>query len=216
MRHSSKVKIAGSSPAEGTSKKKKFLIVDFMNSPLKINPNTLLIIVSILLIFVLPIMLLLMGVKLNGEYYGIFIGVGLVAFFFFIYPRISKNKEFLAQEEESKEAGKTARQFPDFFKVRIVAGITLFLMLIISVYFYMIKKLWYMEFVAPVLVFSMMMYYANFLKKHKETVIYGEKLANIEQSGFNTFAKSSVIRGIIYIVGVITLAIFFLYLYLQK
>jgi len=187
-----------------------------MKSPLEMNPNKLLVVVFIFVLFILPIALILMGIEFNAKYFGIFIGIGLVIFFFLIYPRISKNKEFLAEQEESKEATKIARQFPDFFKVRVVAGITLFLMLIISIYLYFIERLYYLEFIAPVLVFGMMMYYANFMKKHKQTEVYGEKLANIEKSGFGTFAKLSAIRAVIYVVGFIIFVIFLLYLYSQR
>lgn len=184
-----------------------------MKSPLEINPNKLVWIVFILVIFVLPITLLLLGMKFDAKYFGIIIGICLVVFFFFIYPRISKNKEFLAQEEEGKEAAKMSRQFPGFFKVRVVAGVTFLLMLIISIYFYLIEKLWYLVFLAPVLVFSFMMYYANFLRQHKQTEAYGEKLANIEKSGFKTRVRLIVIRAVIYVVvGTIILAILFLFL----
>jgi len=187
-----------------------------MKSPLEINPNKLLVVVFVFVLFVSSIAFILMGIEFNPKYFGIFIGIGLVIFFFLIYPRISKNKEYLAEQEESKEAAKIARQLPDFFKVRVVAGITLFLMLIISIYLYFIKKLYYLEFIAPVLVFGMMMYYANFMKKHKQTGAYGEKLANIEKSGFSTFSKLSAIGAVIYVVGFVIFVIFFLYLYLQR
>lgn len=187
-----------------------------MKSPLEMNPNKLLIIIFIFVLYVLPISLILLGIEFNAQYFGILIGVGLVIFFFFIYPRISKNKEFLAQAEEDKAIGKTVRQFPDFFKVRIVGVITLFLMLIISVYLYFIKRLYYLEFIAPVLVFSFAMYYANFLRQHKQTAAYGEKLANIEKSGFGTYTKLTTIRVFIYVIGMIIMSIFFIYLYLQR
>ncbi|MBI3589436.1 MAG: hypothetical protein HY093_03445 [Candidatus Liptonbacteria bacterium] len=177
------------------------------------NPNKLVWIIFILVLFVLPITLILLGVEFNAKYFGTIIGICLVIFFFLIYPRVSKNKEFLAQEEESKEAVKIARQFPDFFKVRVVAGATLFLMLIISVYLYHIKKLRYLEFIAPVLVFGMMMYSASFLRRHKQTAAYGEKLANVEQSGFRTYLKLVTIGTVLYVVWVIILYIFYRYFY---
>ncbi|MEI6305135.1 MAG: hypothetical protein WCP09_03940 [Candidatus Taylorbacteria bacterium] len=187
-----------------------------MKSPLEINPNKLVWIVFILVLFVLPVAFILMGIEFNAKIFGTLIGIGLVIFFFFIYPRISKNKEFLAQVEEDRVVGKTVRQFPDFFKVRVVGVIMLLLMLIISVYLYFTDKIYYLEFIAPVLVLGFMMYYANFLRRHKQTAEYGEKLANIEKSGFGTFTKLSAIKAVIYIVGIIIFAIFFLYLYLQR
>lgn len=184
-----------------------------MKSLLEIHPNKLLMIVFLLVIFVLPIILWFMDVNFNINHFGLILGLILVTFFLFIYPKISKNNEFLEQETEAKEAATVARRLPGFLKVRIVAGVTLLLLSIVSVYLYFVQKLYYLEFIAPVLAFAYMMYYANFLKQNRQTSGYGEKLAKIVETDPHSILKGVSGRVIIYVIKLITFTVIFFYLY---
>lgn len=72
----------------------------------------------------------------------------------------------------------------------MVASVTLLLLIGTSIYPFLIKQLGYIIYIAPILVFGMMMYYAHYLKQHKKTEVYGEQLATIEKTGFKTFTKT--------------------------
>lgn len=97
-----------------------------MKSPLEISPNKLIVIVFIFALFIIPILLIILGIKFNPIYVGLAIGICLVIFFFLIYPRITKNKEFISQMKESKKMQQEIRKFPDLYKIKIAKIIFFF------------------------------------------------------------------------------------------
>lgn len=187
----------------------------FMKSLLEINPGKLVSILLILGIVAIPLALLWLGIHINPVYWGALYGLGMVIFFWLIYPRITRNKEYLRQVEEEKFTGNIARQLPGFNKVRIVGILILLLIFILGVYLYFLGKLYYLEGIAPILVFSYMVYYAKFLRQNKQTAAFGERLANIEKLGAKKVMKTYMVWGIVKYVLIIIVLLFF-YLFLKK
>ena len=182
-----------------------------MKSPLEMNPNKLLVIVFIFALVILPIILIASNIKFNATYGGIIIGLALVVFFFFIYPRITKNKEYLAQMDEDKKAREIIKKQPDFYKVRIVALIALLLMIIVSGFFLYIDKLDYIIYTVPVIVFLYMMYYAKWAQKKKELADYGKKIEKIQVTGITNAIKWSYYGLIIGVIIAIILLFIFIF-----
>jgi len=179
-----------------------------MKSPLEMNPNKLFVIIFIFALVILPITLIFSRIKFNAIYGGI-TGLTLVIFFFFIYPKITKNKEYLTQMDEDKKSFEIIKKQPDFYKIRIVALIALLLMIIISGFFIYIRKLDCIIYIVPIVVFLYMMYYAKWIQKKKELADYGKKMEKIQVTGITNAIKWSycgLIIGII--IAVILLVIF--------
>jgi len=145
-----------------------------MKSPLEINPNKLVVIVFIFALVILPITFIAFGIKFKHG--GIIIGLALAVFFFFIYPKITKNKEYIAQMHENKKAWEIIKKQPDFYKVKIVALIALLLMIIVSGFFIYIRKFDYIIYIVPIVVYLYMMYYVKWVQKKKDLIDYGREL----------------------------------------
>ena len=176
-----------------------------MKSPFEINPNKLLVLAFIFALVIIPIILIVSGIKFDTAYIGITIGIVLVIFFFFVYPKITKNKEYLAQIEEDKKAFEIIKKQPDFYKVRIVALIALLLMIIVSGFFIYINKLDCIIYVVPIIVFLYMIYYSKWMQNKKDIAQSGKKIKKVQVTGITKAIKWSY-RGLI--IGVI-IAIFF-------
>ena len=178
-----------------------------MKSLLEINPNKLVVIVFIFALVILPITFIAFGIKF--KHVGIIIGLLLAAFFSFIYPKITKNKEYIAQMYENKKAWEIIKKQPDFYKVRIVALIALLLMIIVSGFFIYIRKFDYIIYTVPIIVFLYMMYYAKWVQKKKDLTDYGKKMEKIQIIGITNAIKWSYYGLIIgVIIAIILLAIF--------
>ena len=139
-----------------------------MKSLLEINPNKLLVFIFIFALVILPILLIISGIEFNATYVGTTTGIALVIFFFFVYPKITKNKEYIAQMEEDKKTSEIIKKQPDFYKVRIAALIVFLSIIVVSGFFIYINKPDYIIYVVPLIVLSYMMYYSKYITKKKD------------------------------------------------
>lgn len=156
-----------------------------MKSPLEANPNLLLTVVFIFLTLFFPAILLILRIDFNTLYYGIVTGAMLVIFFFYIYPKISKNKDFLSEMGNANKAAEIIKLQPDLYKVRIVGWITLFLTLSICGICIYENKINYISEVGMLAVFLYMTYYARWMQTKKGLEEYGRKLEKLEEEGFS-------------------------------
>jgi len=180
-----------------------------MSSLLEVKPKILIAVLFTLFMFAIPILLLLLGVKFDATYYGLFIGFVLVVFFFLIYPKISKNKEFRAEMEENKKIAPIIRQNPEFYKIRRTGIIILGIIVVMSLALIIIGEWKYLQFIVPVIVFLFMMYYVRFLQKNPKTREYGQNLEQVEVTGFRTWLKIITIGTIIVIITIIIIFTWF-------
>ena len=74
-----------------------------MKSLIEVEPSTLIWIVFAIAIFILPIVLIFLGIQLDARYVGFFVGLGLVIFFFGVYPTFLKIKIFYTNENKIRE-----------------------------------------------------------------------------------------------------------------
>jgi len=143
---------------------------------------------------------------------GFIAGAGLIIFLMVVLPKITKNKEFLAQVEGGKKIAPIIRQNPEFYKLRMVGIIMIAVIVITSILFIMIGEWKSLQYIVPFIVFLFMMYYARFLQKNPKTREYGQKLEQVEVTGFKNYMKIVIIGAIIIIItAIIILAYLFSY-----
>jgi hypothetical protein len=184
-----------------------------MKSLLEIDPKKLVIITFIFVLVILPITLIFFGININNWWMPFIAGLGLMIFFMLIYPRITKNKEFLKEAKESKKATELSRKRPDIYKIRIVALITLVVLALLDTYFIFKKQIDYASFVTVSAIFTFMIYYSKWLQKDKKTSAYGKKLQNLEEKNMAFISKirswGLIICMIILIIWIITFYFYF-------
>lgn len=177
-----------------------------MKSPLEINPNKLVIAAFVLALIIVPLFIIAFGIDL-GAYsnYGYIVGTALVIFFFLIYPRISKNRQFLEEAKQSKDAAAIIKHQPDVYKLRVAAAVALTAIILVVGYSVLTNNLDISLYVVPLIVFAMMMHRARWMQRHPTLQEYGKKLEQVEVKGLTNAAK-----GILYglIIGTILLLLY--------